>query len=281
VALDAQPSQGRGWHRGMWSIPPRGCRRPPPPTASWLMRRPFGPPTVRSATGRSSRSPPRQERAGGGVAGAGPAGQPGCGCRPGAAAALSPKRPGRHPCLGTLYYRSLTVVAASAAWLAALRWLLLCLSPCERRRKRLSVVLGHVAEAAAGLGVDRPAPPAHLAPVGLQHPEDDPHGGGLPGAVRANEPEHLSFPDGERQVVEGDDVAVAAGQSLELEHLVSLPPAGRSPLPGVHRSWHLISGPRRRRRPRDGCCRRPRGGSPNLRGLESWDVHWSLSGRGE
>ena len=34
----------------------------------------------------------------------------------GAIAALSPKRPGRHPRLGTLYYRSLTVVVASAAW---------------------------------------------------------------------------------------------------------------------------------------------------------------------
>jgi hypothetical protein len=55
--------------------------------------------------------------------------------------------------------------------------------PSELRRKRLSVVLGHVAEAAAGLGVDRPAAPAHLAPVRLQHPEDDAHGGrrGRPG----------------------------------------------------------------------------------------------------
>jgi hypothetical protein len=40
----------------------------------------------------------------------------------GAIAALSPKHPGRHPRLGTLYYRSLCVVVASAAWLAALRW---------------------------------------------------------------------------------------------------------------------------------------------------------------
>ena len=39
----------------------------------------------------------------------------------GAAAALSPKRPGRHPRLGTIHYRALTVVT-SAAWLAALRW---------------------------------------------------------------------------------------------------------------------------------------------------------------
>jgi hypothetical protein len=40
----------------------------------------------------------------------------------GAIAALSPKHPGRHPHLGTLYYRSLWVVVASAAWLAALHW---------------------------------------------------------------------------------------------------------------------------------------------------------------
>jgi hypothetical protein len=40
----------------------------------------------------------------------------------GAVAALSPKRAGRHPRLGTLYYRSLSVVFATAAWLAALRW---------------------------------------------------------------------------------------------------------------------------------------------------------------
>jgi hypothetical protein len=40
----------------------------------------------------------------------------------GAIAALSPKHPGRHPRLGTLYCRSLAVVVASAAWLAALHW---------------------------------------------------------------------------------------------------------------------------------------------------------------
>src|SRR4029450_11245466 len=106
------------------------------------------------------------------------------------------------------------------------------LSACALSKKRLSVVLGHVAEAAAGLGVDRRATPAHLAPVRLQHPEHDPHGGGLAGAVRADEPEHLPFPDGERQVVQGHDVAVAAAQPLQLEHLAcpsSLP--FTSPLP--------------------------------------------------
>jgi mannose-6-phosphate isomerase-like protein (cupin superfamily) len=40
----------------------------------------------------------------------------------GAAAALSPKRPGRHPRRGTLSYRSRWVVVACAAWPAARRW---------------------------------------------------------------------------------------------------------------------------------------------------------------
>jgi hypothetical protein len=86
--------------------------------------------------------------------------------------------------------------------------------------QRLAALLGHVAEAPAGLGVDRPAAPAHLATVGLQHAQHDPRGGGLAGAVGADEPEHLPLGHGERQVVEGDQVAVAAGQALELQHVV-------------------------------------------------------------
>ena len=60
----------------------------------------------------------------------------------GAIAALSPKRPGRHPRLGTLYYRSLTVVFASAVWLAALRW----------PQDAYLLVLGTLSFAAATLG---------------------------------------------------------------------------------------------------------------------------------
>jgi hypothetical protein len=60
----------------------------------------------------------------------------------GAIAALSPKHPGRHPRLGTLYYRSLTVVVASAAWLAALRW----------PQDAYLLVLGTLAVAAATFG---------------------------------------------------------------------------------------------------------------------------------
>jgi hypothetical protein len=60
----------------------------------------------------------------------------------GAIAALSPKRPGRHPRLGTLYYRSLWVVVASAAWLAALRW----------PQDAYLLVLGNLSLGAATLG---------------------------------------------------------------------------------------------------------------------------------
>src|SRR5215212_334857 len=60
----------------------------------------------------------------------------------GAVAALSPKRPGRHPRLGTLYYRSLWVVVASAAWLDALRW----------PQEAYLLALGTLSVAAATLG---------------------------------------------------------------------------------------------------------------------------------
>jgi hypothetical protein len=88
----------------------------------------------------------------------------------------------------------------------------------------LSVVLGQVADALAHIVIDGSAAPAHLAGVRFQHPEDDPHGGGLAGAVGPDEPEHLPLGDGERQVIEGDQVAVAAGQALQFQHVVRLTP---------------------------------------------------------
>jgi hypothetical protein len=60
----------------------------------------------------------------------------------GAVAALSPKRPGRHPRLGTPYYRSLSVMFVTAAWLAALRW----------PQDAYLLVLGTVSLAAATFG---------------------------------------------------------------------------------------------------------------------------------
>src|SRR5215207_5174791 len=40
----------------------------------------------------------------------------------GAVAMLSPKRPGRHPRLGRVYYRCLAVVTVTMALLSAMRW---------------------------------------------------------------------------------------------------------------------------------------------------------------
>jgi hypothetical protein len=97
-------------------------------------------------------------------------------------------------------------------------------------RKRLSVVFGQVADALAHLAVHGPAAPADLAGVRFQHAEDDAHGGGLAGAVGAHEPEHLPLGDGEGEVVEGDQVAVAAGQALEFQHVV--PTRSRPRCPG-------------------------------------------------
>jgi hypothetical protein len=64
--------------------------------------------------------------------------------------------------------------------------------------------------------------PSDLAGVGCQHAEDHPHGGGLAGAVGADEPEHLPLTDREGEVVEGDQLAIAAGQALQFQHVVPL-----------------------------------------------------------
>ena len=66
------------------------------------------------------------------------------------------------------------------------------------------------------------AAPADLAGIGFQHPSMIPHGGGLAHAVGADEPEHLPLGDGERQVVEGDQVTAAAAYTLEVQHVASL-----------------------------------------------------------
>jgi hypothetical protein len=84
------------------------------------------------------------------------------------------------------------------------------LQASEQLRKRLAVVLGDVSDAMARFVIHALSAPADLAGVGLQHPEDDAHRGGLAGAVGPGEPEHLPLGDGERQVVEGDQVAAAA-----------------------------------------------------------------------
>src|SRR4029453_12556318 len=57
-------------------------------------------------------------------------------------------------------------------------------------------------------------------------PQDHPHGGGLARAVGAQESGHHTGPDGERQPVDGELVAVPLRQSPCLDHYV--PPLGSS-----------------------------------------------------
>ena len=45
------------------------------------------------------------------------------------------------------------------------------------------------------------------AGVGLQEACEHLHGGGLSGAIGAQEPQHLALPDSERDAVDGDDLA--------------------------------------------------------------------------
>ena len=67
--------------------------------------------------------------------------------------------------------------------------------------------------------------------------QDHPHGGGLPGAVRAEEAGDQAVPDGERQVVDGGGGAVALDQAVGFDH--------RSKANGTARS-HVVVGDGRR-----------------------------------
>ena len=84
-----------------------------------------------------------------------------------------------------------------------------------------AALLGHVAEAAAvGVG-ERGAAEGHRAAVGREHAEDDPHRGGLAGAVAADEAGEAAVADGEAHRVEGEALAVALGDVVEFEHEIT------------------------------------------------------------
>ena len=80
-----------------------------------------------------------------------------------------------------------------------------------------AALLGHVADLAPGLQRDRCAVPPHLAGVGGEHAERDPHRGGLAGAVAADEAEDLAGADVEGHVVERDHVAVPLRHPVDLQ----------------------------------------------------------------
>ena len=78
-------------------------------------------------------------------------------------------------------------------------------------------LLGHVADPAAHVGVDRASVPADRTVVGLQHTQDDPHGRRLPRSVRADEAEDLACADVERQIGERTDRAIGLVETVELQ----------------------------------------------------------------
>src|SRR5436305_2042929 len=87
-------------------------------------------------------------------------------------------------------------------------------------------------------GAGRAAVDQDRAAGGLVQAEDHPHGGGLPGAVRPEEPGDRARLDGERQVGDGGGGSVALGQCVYLDHVHHTAARGAArnwgaqPLPG-------------------------------------------------
>ena len=83
-----------------------------------------------------------------------------------------------------------------------------------------AALLGHVPDAPPDGEVDRPAVPAHLARVGLQHAEHDPHGRRLARPVGADEADDLARADLHREVAQRADGAVGLveGRHRERTH---------------------------------------------------------------
>jgi len=87
-----------------------------------------------------------------------------------------------------------------------------------RFRQRRLLELG-TDQAAEPPGVTVGIEPQHADPsgIGLAESLEDLHGGGLPGAVRAEDAEDLALGDLERDVPHRHGVAVALGQVLDLD----------------------------------------------------------------
>jgi hypothetical protein len=82
------------------------------------------------------------------------------------------------------------------------------------------VVLGEVPKAALGIAaslLERHAVEPNGPGVGLEELGDHPHGGGLPGAVRPEEADHLPAIHLEGQLVHGRDAAEPFGHPVEGE----------------------------------------------------------------
>ena len=98
-----------------------------------------------------------------------------------------------------------------------------------------AALLRHVPEAQPLGNADRLPLPEHVAGVELDDPDDRAHRRCLPGAVRAEKPQHAAGPDLEAHAVESDDLAEA------LRHVHQLEPGrfdlgGRCPLNRIVRA---------------------------------------------
>ncbi len=89
--------------------------------------------------------------------------------------------------------------------------------------------LGHVADPPTGGKGDRTAVPANLPGVGGEHPERDPHRGGLACAVAADETEQFPDPHVEGHLREGDDVAIPFADRVDLKPTVAHPTSPSPP----------------------------------------------------
>ncbi len=78
-------------------------------------------------------------------------------------------------------------------------------------------LLGHVPDPASRREVERDAIPSHLARVGAEDAEYDPHRGGLARAVAPDKTEQLAGMDVEREVLHGDGLPVSLRDSTDLE----------------------------------------------------------------
>src|ERR1051325_11388241 len=77
--------------------------------------------------------------------------------------------------------------------------------------------LGHVADLAAEVEVDRRTVPEHPAAIRLENTQDDLHGGRLAGTVAADESEDLAGTHVKAEVADGLEAAVTLSDRLELQ----------------------------------------------------------------
>jgi hypothetical protein len=96
-------------------------------------------------------------------------------------------------------------------------------------------LFGHIPDPPSRREIERHAIPAHLARIGGEHAEHDPHRRGLACPVAPHKPEKLAGANIETQVLQGDRLPVTFRDPFDLEtsisaHVSSGATAARSPV---------------------------------------------------